>query len=146
MMVNFPQLIMLLSQSTSANANTVTTILIPTATASLGQSTNRDRSSNRVPRSTSGSDTMRINFVARSNRMLATRTGVLSFILILMAQLCADRSLFGQSTTYVVTQLSVEDPTQIPSKLNNLGDIVGRKASNGGVMGATLWGHSNKAK
>src|ERR1051325_9983138 len=124
----------------------MTPTLTPTATSSLGQSANRDRSSNRVPRSMSGSNTMRINVAARSNRMLATRTGVLSFILILMAQLCAERSLFGQSITYVVTQLSAEDPTQIPSKLNNLGDIVGRKVGSEGKMGATLWGSSRKAK
>ncbi|PYK69377.1 MAG: hypothetical protein DME45_02445 [Verrucomicrobia bacterium] len=63
-----------------------------------------------------------------------------------MAQFCAERSLFGQSTTYVMTELSAEDPTQIPSKLNNLGDIVGRKADSGGATGATLWSHSHKAK
>src|SRR4051794_38969900 len=118
----------------------------PTATPSLVQSVNRDGSSNRVPRRTSGSNTMRINFTTRSNRMLATRTGVLSFILILMAQLCAERSLFGQSITYVVTELSAEDPPQIPSKLNNLGDIVARKTGSGGVKEATLWGHSHKSK
>src|SRR5437868_13660631 len=118
----------------------------PTATPALGRSINRDRSSNRVPRKTSGSNAMRINFTTRSNRMLATGTGVLRFILILMAQLYAERSLFGQSATYVVTELSAEDRTQSPSKLNNLGDIVGRKTGTGGVIGATLWGHSHKAK
>ena len=44
--------------------------------------------------------------------------------------------------------LTGEDAAQVPSKLNNLGDIVGRKADNGeGAPRATLWGHSpSKAK
>lgn len=85
------------------------------------------------------------------NRLVVTSGGpfslILRIILVLVSGLIPMRGLFAQSTTYVVTQLSSEDPTQIPAKLNNMGDIVGRKAGFGGVLRATFWGHSHgKAK
>lgn len=82
-----------------------------------------------------------------TKRRLFKPSGLLSLVVILIlvsvSELIPARGLFGQSNTYVVTQLSNDDPTQVPSKLNNLGDIVGRKTGNGGVLGATLWGHSH---
>jgi probable HAF family extracellular repeat protein len=52
--------------------------------------------------------------------------------------------LLSQTPAYIATELTSEDETQVPSKLNNLGDIVGRKASNSGegAPRATLWRHS----
>jgi probable HAF family extracellular repeat protein len=81
---------------------------------------------------------MRNRLLFTSGRPLSL---VLGLILVLVSGLISTRVLFGQSTGYVVTELSSEDPTQIPSKLNNLGHIVGRKAGSGGILGATLWGH-----
>jgi len=53
------------------------------------------------------------------------------------------RLLLSQPPEYIVTELTSEDATQVPSKLNNLGDIVGRKAdSDEGAPRATLWVHS----
>src|SRR5207253_6198454 len=53
------------------------------------------------------------------------------------------RVLLSQPPEYIVTELTGEDATQVPSKLNNLGDIVGRKAgSDETAPRATLWGHS----
>jgi len=49
----------------------------------------------------------------------------------------------SQTPEYIVTELTSEDAAQVPSKLNNLGDIVGRKADNGeAAPRATLWDHS----
>ena|SRR5438105_3702205 len=49
----------------------------------------------------------------------------------------------SQTPAYILTELTSEDATQVPSKLNNLGDIVGRKADDGeGAPRATLWDHS----
>jgi len=58
------------------------------------------------------------------------------------------RVLLSQPPEYIVTDLTGEDATQVPSKLNNLGDIVGRNASGDeGAPRATLWGRSrSKAK
>ena len=49
----------------------------------------------------------------------------------------------AQTSEYIVTELSEEDASQVPCKLNNLGDIVGRK--NGALEGApqaVTWNHS----
>ena len=52
----------------------------------------------------------------------------------------------GQTPQYIVAELTGDDATQVPSKLNNLRDIVGRKAGNGeGAPRATLWGHSRSS-
>ena len=89
---------------------------------------------------------MRIKFRTRSTRIAASRMAVLSLILILIfaAQFCADRSLLGQDAAYLVTELTSEDGAQVPSKLNNLGVIVGRQAGDGkGAPRATFWSHSH---
>jgi probable HAF family extracellular repeat protein len=87
---------------------------------------------------------MRIKFTTRSTRMLAYRIAVLSLILISAAQFCAERSLLGQTAAYLVTDLTNDDTTQVPSKLNNLGVIVGRKAGDGkGAQRAAVWSNSH---
>jgi len=76
--------------------------------------------------------------------MLASRMAVLSLILIFAAQFSADRSLLGQDAAYLVTELTSEDGAQVPSKLNNLGAIVGRQAGGGkGSPRATSWDNSH---
>jgi probable HAF family extracellular repeat protein len=87
---------------------------------------------------------MRIKFRTRSNHLLGSPTPVLSLILILLAQFGADRSALGQSATYLVTELASGDGAQVPSKLNNLGVIVGRQFGGGkGGPRATLWDNSH---
>jgi probable HAF family extracellular repeat protein len=75
-------------------------------------------------------------------------TWVLGLILVLVSGSIPLRGSFGQSAAYIVTDLTTEDGSQVPSKLNNLGDIVGRKAEGGeGAPRATLWSHArSKAK
>jgi probable HAF family extracellular repeat protein len=53
----------------------------------------------------------------------------------------------GQTNAYLVTDLSSEDAGEVPTKLNNLGDIVGRASSTAaGGTRATLWNHSDLKK
>jgi probable HAF family extracellular repeat protein len=70
-------------------------------------------------------------------------TYVLSAMLAVTAGWITMQKVFGQTNAYVVTELSGEDASQVPSKLNNLGDIVGRAASaaEGGTR-ATIWNRS----
>jgi probable HAF family extracellular repeat protein len=57
------------------------------------------------------------------------------------------RVILSQTPEYIVTELTGGDATQVPTKLNNLGDIVGRKAGGGDAAPrATLWGRSRSAK
>src|SRR5690349_16956483 len=69
---------------------------------------------------------------------------ILGVSLVLVSGLIPMHSLFGQSTAYLVTELTSGDAVQVPSKLNNLGGIVGRQAANGrGSPRATFWDHSH---
>jgi probable HAF family extracellular repeat protein len=71
-------------------------------------------------------------------------TSILTLVLCTTTVFCPFRVLLGQSAQYIVTELTGEDATQVPSKLNNLGDIVGRNVgAEEGAPRATLWGHSN---
>src|SRR4029077_1711695 len=70
-------------------------------------------------------------------------TSILGVMLSTATVFCPIRVALSQTPEYIVTELTGEDATQVPSKLNNLGDIVGRNADNGeGAPRATLWGHS----
>src|SRR5207253_9379132 len=70
-------------------------------------------------------------------------TSILGVMLTTVTVIGPMRVVMGQTPDYIITELTGEDATQVPSKLNNLGDIVGRKAGNGeGTPRATLWGHS----
>ena len=54
------------------------------------------------------------------------------------------RVALSQTPEYAVTELTGEDATQVPSKLNNLGVIVGRKAGDGkGAQRAAVWSNSH---
>ena len=68
-------------------------------------------------------------------------------VIVFTSSLISPTEAFGQTKSYVVTELTGEDAAQVPSKLNNLGDIVGRNADGGeGAPRATLWGHSHHSK
>src|SRR5512133_1854304 len=68
-------------------------------------------------------------------------------VIVFTSSLISPTEAFGQAKSYVVTDLTGEDAAQVPSKLNNLGDIVGRNAGSGeGAPRATLWGHSHHSK
>jgi probable HAF family extracellular repeat protein len=87
-----------------------------------------------------------------------TRPRITSFVLLLFKTLtCAlgaivagtaglgiPQQVFGQTNAYIVTDLSLDDATQVPCKLNNFGDVVGR--AGGPLEGeprATVWNRSN---
>ena len=57
------------------------------------------------------------------------------------------QSVFGQTTAYVVTDLSKDDAAEVPVRLNNKGDIAGRaaKPTKGGIR-ATIWNYSDLKK
>src|SRR5438046_2984384 len=68
-------------------------------------------------------------------------------VIVFTSSLISPTEAFGQTMSYVVTDLTGEDAAQVPSKLNNLGDIVGRNAGSGaGASRATLWSHSHHSK
>ena len=74
-------------------------------------------------------------------------TSILGLVLGAATVFSPTRVAFSQTREYIVTELTGEDAAQVPSKLNNLGDIVGRKADGGeGAPRATLWGHSHHSK
>ena len=67
--------------------------------------------------------------------------------LIVAGELVCTQHTLAQATGYLVTDLSGNDSTQVLSRLNNLGDVVGRAV--GGVEGqtqATFWSHSGLRK
>ncbi len=66
-------------------------------------------------------------------------TYVLSVILGVTTGLVTPWETFGQTSAYLVTELSGEDASQVPCKLNNLGDIAGRKSTVEGAPRATTW-------
>jgi probable HAF family extracellular repeat protein len=78
------------------------------------------------------------------------RKGILylvSAISLVAAGLVTPRQIRGQTNAYIVTELSADDATQIPCKLNNLGDLVGRARSSGEAEPrATVWNHSKLVK
>jgi hypothetical protein len=45
-------------------------------------------------------------------------------VIVFTSSLISPTEVFGQTKSYVVTELTGEDAAQVPSKLNNLGDIV----------------------
>ena len=74
-------------------------------------------------------------------------TSILGLVLGAATVFSPTRVAFSQTPEYIVTELTGEDAAQVPSKLNNLGDIVGRNAGGGkGAPRATLWGHSYRSK
>ena len=65
-------------------------------------------------------------------------------IIVFTNSLIISTEAFGQASAYLVTELTSGDGAQVPSKLNNLGVIVGRQAGDGkGAPRATFWNHSH---
>jgi probable HAF family extracellular repeat protein len=64
-------------------------------------------------------------------------------VIVLTSSLISPTEAFGQTKSYVVTDLSSEGANEVPTKLNNLGDIAGRlfSASEHGTR-AAIWNHS----
>jgi probable HAF family extracellular repeat protein len=68
---------------------------------------------------------------------------ILGAIVVATAEWGTTQRIFGQTNAYVVRDLSRDDSSEVPAKLNNLGDIAGRAviAGEGGTR-ATTWKHS----
>ena len=74
-------------------------------------------------------------------------TSILGLVLGAATAFSPTRVAFSQTPEYVVTELTGGDAAQVPSKLNNLGDIVGRNVGSGeGAPRATFWGGSHHSK
>src|SRR5438045_887805 len=92
--------------------------------------------------------TMTTRFFILSSGGRPKWTSILGLVLGAATVFSPTRVAFSQTPEYIVTELTGEDAAQVPSKLNNLGDIVGRNADSGeGAPRATLCGHPHcKAK
>ena len=68
-------------------------------------------------------------------------------VIVFTSSLISPTEAFGQTSAYLVTELSSADAGAVPSKLNNLGDMAGKAASaaEGGTR-ATIWKHSDLKK
>jgi probable HAF family extracellular repeat protein len=65
-------------------------------------------------------------------------------VAIIAGSLITPIELFGQTQLYIITELSSDDATRVPCKLNNLGGIAGRAGSmTKGETRATVWNRSN---
>jgi probable HAF family extracellular repeat protein len=63
-------------------------------------------------------------------------------VIVFTSSLIRPTEAFGQTKSYVVTDLPSEGASEVPSKLNNLGDVAGSAAvSVGGETRATIWNH-----
>jgi probable HAF family extracellular repeat protein len=87
----------------------------------------------------------KINVTSVVAAILAVTTGVVTLRQIVACGV-GGMVLFGQTTAYTVSELSTAgDAGQVPCRLNNLGDLVGR-ADNSAARGtrATTWSHSTR--
>lgn len=70
--------------------------------------------------------------------------GLIIALLMTVEELVVAGTSVAQTTAYAVLELSAADAGQIPCRLNNLGDLVGRTGNPGvGQTGATLWSHGS---
>jgi probable HAF family extracellular repeat protein len=79
---------------------------------------------------------------------LGAQSALISALVLIIAELLSGPHLLAQTITYTVVELSAPDADQVPSRLNNLGDLVGRSGDFGaGGRGATIWSRATfKAK
>jgi probable HAF family extracellular repeat protein len=64
-------------------------------------------------------------------------------LLVGIAELASTEHTLAQRTAYTVSELPLGNAGQVPCRLNNLGDLVGRAGNvAGGGTGAATWGHS----
>jgi probable HAF family extracellular repeat protein len=75
-----------------------------------------------------------------SKYITGIRTAVTVGLAVAMSEWFWGENSSAQTTTYKVVELSAPDADQIPSRLNNLGDVVGR-TGNFGTGGAAMWSH-----
>lgn len=82
---------------------------------------------------------MRPFFISRRPTGLAFALRVA--LAVAIAEFISTRHLPAQTTTYTVVELSTPDSDQVPTRLNNRGDLVGRSGHfGGGRPGAIMWG------
>jgi hypothetical protein len=63
-------------------------------------------------------------------------------LLVMIAELASTEHTLAQAIAYKLTELAAErDSGQIPWRLNNLDDLLGRACNLGGGTGAATWGH-----
>jgi probable HAF family extracellular repeat protein len=75
---------------------------------------------------------------------LARRPNAIGAIAMITANLVIPTRVIGQTQRYSVIELSSDDATRVPCKLNNFGDIAGRSGSAlEHEPRATVWNHSN---
>ena len=75
---------------------------------------------------------------------LAKRRYAVGAIAIIAGTLISPTRVIAQTQQYMVRELSGDDATGVPFKLNNLGDIAGRAGS--AIAGETrgaVWNHAN---
>jgi probable HAF family extracellular repeat protein len=75
-------------------------------------------------------------------RLICGLGAVVATTTVVTPPLCAQ----AQTTAYLVTDLSVDDAAQVPTMLNNLGDLVGRSRGSGAQPRATFWTRSTLRK
>ena len=63
-------------------------------------------------------------------------------LLVMIAELASTDHTLAQAIAYKLTELAAEsDSGQVPWRLNNLDDLLGRACNLGGGTGAATWGH-----
>jgi probable HAF family extracellular repeat protein len=73
--------------------------------------------------------------------------GLIAGLLVAVAELASTEHTLAQTTAYIVTDLSADDATQVPVRMNNLGDLVGRsRDALDAQPRATVWSHSRLVK
>ena len=71
---------------------------------------------------------------------LRPHVGAVGRLLVVIVGLLSAQHSSAQTVTYTVVELSAPDAEQVPCRLNNRGDLVGRSANFGaGGPGATMW-------
>jgi probable HAF family extracellular repeat protein len=65
-------------------------------------------------------------------------------LLVTMAELVSTEHTLAQTIAYTIVDLPAADAGQVPCRINNLGDLVGRSANSGaGETRATIWSHGS---
>lgn len=76
----------------------------------------------------------------KSNCMVGVSSAVTIGLALAISELLSGEQSLAQTTTYTVVELSTPDGDQVPCRLNNRGDLVGRSGkSGGGGPRAVMW-------
>jgi len=86
--------------------------------------------------------------IPRLTNKRSAQSALISALLLTIAELISGHHLSAQTVTYTVVELSAPDGDQVPCRLNNQGDLVGRTGNFGtGRSGAMIWSRGTfKAK